>query len=326
MDRMTNEKLQFNNLYDGINIDEYIEDNNVTLNEDIIEDDCCTNFIVFNEPNDEYIDSTTKINISKLTNYNYYSYITDGYQKVNFSYSLQKLTVPDSWATWGNPPYTESSTPAVLATNGNRSLTITLDKASCIFGFELEPNPFGTYNYIVNFYSGNTLVGTIKKAITGFKGARLLAASTDPGLLFDKIVIIGGADFAIAQIRYSTVSCKCSGDEPFLATFDNCQDLLTLPTSASLRCDGRLLIVDVTVTACEKRKVAVGILICDNQSNVLRFKVSEQCMPASTCKDKHCVENTFRFSFIFESEICKPLSFLVKTFAQYASFDFTCPY
>ena len=187
------------------------------------------------------------------------------------------------------------------------------------------------FSYTVEFYSGTDLVGTITQNVNGDFGARLFAARTCCCTPFDRVVITGqpSLGFAIAQVRYSTdcsSHCECCCEEPVPVTFEGCEDSKILPiTVANLNCEGRLLIVDVTVTACENRKVAVGVLICDDEeTKPLRFKVCEACMPESKTPGANCVQHTFRFCFIFETDLCSPLSLKVKTFAEYACFDFPC--
>lgn len=321
---LTNDSYGFNNCSIGVPIDKYVYASDIDLLQ-VTPVECCSCFNTINEPNEEYLNSTKKIDISTLVNGSHYSSITDGFQTINFSPSVTKLTVPSGWATWSAPPFSESATPPVLYSNGSFSLTLNLNRPSCIFGFELEPNPFANISFTVKFYSDQTLVGTITKVINGRAGARLIAAETSCDNLFNKVVITGGSDFAIAQVRYNTVSCRCCGEEPTPVTFSRCTDYETLPIEVSnLSCQGRLLVVDVTLTACQNKNVAVGVLICDENSNPIRFKVREGCMPPSTVASENCVENTFRFCFIFESELCEPLPLIIKTFAEYTCFNIPC--
>jgi PKD repeat protein len=80
---------------------------------------------------------------------------------------------------------------------------MTLSQPVTTFGFELEPNPFTTITYNVQFIlmSGGTVIGTITIPVNGYAGARLFAASVTGGS-FDQIVINGAREFAIAQVRY----------------------------------------------------------------------------------------------------------------------------
>jgi PKD repeat protein len=155
-------------------------------------------------PDAAYLASTTKIDISGLPYGSNHTAITDGTLTVSFSAPMQKRgPVPTGWNTWSSPPYSESPNPHVLWTQGASSLTMTLSQPVTTFGFELEPNPYTTVTYNVQFIlmSGGTVIGTITIPVNGYGGARLFAASVTGGS-FDQIVINGGRDFAIAQVRY----------------------------------------------------------------------------------------------------------------------------
>jgi len=163
-------------------------------------------FTPITQPDAAYVASTTKIDISGLTNYTSYSSITDGTLTVNFSSSLEKRgPVPTGWATWSSPPDSETANPHVLFTGGYgaTSLTMTLSQPVNTFGFELEPNPFTLEWYTVDFtiMSGPTVIGNITMQVHGSYGARLFAGSVTGGS-FDQIVINGDREFAIAQVRY----------------------------------------------------------------------------------------------------------------------------
>lgn len=159
------------------------------------------------QPDSAYLASTTKIDISGLTNYSNYTSINDGTLTVYFSTSMNKRgPVPTGWSTWSSPPWSESPNPHVLYSNGATSLNMTLSEPVTTFGFELEPNPFSSENYDVDFIlmSGSDTIGTISMAVSGSSGARLFAASVTNGS-FDKVVINGTADFAIGQVRYAVM-------------------------------------------------------------------------------------------------------------------------
>jgi murein DD-endopeptidase MepM/ murein hydrolase activator NlpD len=135
---------------------------------------------------------------------------------VSFDKPLQKLgPVPTGWNTWSSPPYSESANPDVLYTVGQYDLMMTLSQPCTIFGFELEPNPYSSEEYDIDFIlmSGPTVVGTIAMTVHGDHGARLFAAKVDGGS-FDKIVIDGTREFAIAQIRYATTTIGMSKPVP----------------------------------------------------------------------------------------------------------------
>lgn len=156
-------------------------------------------------PDAAYLASTTKIDISSIPNGTLLNSITDGVQTVTFATQVQKLSVPSGgWATWSSPPQSESATPDVLFTSAE-SQTLTLSVPASTFGFELETNFGGTTPVIADFYSGNTLVGTITRDVNFYEGA-LLFAGTTCGPCIDKVVITSVPEalgFAIAQVRYS---------------------------------------------------------------------------------------------------------------------------
>ena len=164
-------------------------------------------FIAISQPTAAYTSSTTNIPITDPDNTNITS-LSDGTMTLSFSSQVQTRTVPNSWSTWGSPPFTESNTPRLLTTCigsacGN-SLTITLSQPASIFGFEIEPAAFGFHVIGYAFYSGSSLVAGGAVNLNGNAGARLIAGqtSTTP---FTKVVITANSDsngFAIAQLRY----------------------------------------------------------------------------------------------------------------------------
>ncbi|MDR5587051.1 MULTISPECIES: hypothetical protein [Clostridium] len=322
--------LEISYCYSPTLVDKYMnqETKNVKQPTTLVALDC---FTTFDNPDTAYTAATKKIDISGISQGTFLNSITDGTQTVTFSSNMQKLNVPSGWNNWSSPPLSEDSTPDVLFSNFQNSMTITLSEPSCIFGFEMEANLFGTFPLTVEFYSGNEFVGNIVRTVTSPNGARLFAAKTCCDTPFDRIEIIvpPALGFGIAQVRYSTdcsSECDCCCNEAVDANFVGCEESRNVPIEiTNLKCQGRLLIVDVTVTACENRKVAIGVLVCDEEEeDVLRFKVCEACMPESTTPEIPCVENTFRFCFGFETDLCDPLSLKVKTFAEYASFNFEC--
>jgi hypothetical protein len=154
-------------------------------------------------PDQAYLDATTKIDISQLNSGSLYNSITDGTLTVTFSNPVEKLgPVPDGWATWSSPPESESANPDVLYREGN-NLTMILSSPVTIFGFELEPFFFGLQNITVDFYNNNTLLDSIFRMVNGNAGARLIALeSTPPDLPINRVVITAPDQFAIAQVRY----------------------------------------------------------------------------------------------------------------------------
>lgn len=287
-----------------------------------------TCFEIITNPDAEYQGDTNLIDISGLTDFMNYNSVTDGNLTVSFNTAMEKFS-PSIWWLWGNPPYVENSNPPVLFSGYYiNTITLNLSQPCCEFGCELMPNLLFPMTCTAEFFSANKLVGTI--SVTTPANARLFAAKTCCSSLFDTVVLSipdPFFGFAIADIRYSTdceSNCCCSIPTP--VTIPACQDSITLPlTETEVDCTGRLLNVDVTVTACEKRSVIVGVIVCDpTGKTVLRFKASEACMPPTTVIGQTCVTKTFNFCFVFQEDLCTAVPLSVKTIVEYTSFDFPC--
>lgn len=130
---------------------------------------------------------------------------------MTFNIPPSKQTVPTgSWPSWSSPPQSESATPPVLFTHAGTQI-LNLSVPASVFGFELESNNLNAFTFSVDFFSGNTLVGSITRDVNGVAGALLFAGRTC-GPCIDKIVITGPAEsggFAIAQVRYTV--CQSRG-------------------------------------------------------------------------------------------------------------------
>jgi hypothetical protein len=150
-------------------------------------------------PDAAYLAATTKIDFSGLPDGTVVDAITDGVLTVSFSESLAKTgPVPDGWATWSSPPFSEDPNPFVLIASTN-VLEMVLSRPVSIFGFEMEPSPFAPIEFTVEFFRGNTLVETITRVVDGDAGARLFARENGA---IDRVLITAESDFAIAQVRY----------------------------------------------------------------------------------------------------------------------------
>lgn len=159
-------------------------------------------------PDAAYLAATTKIDIDGLPEGSSNDSITDGILTVEFSEPLIKTgPVPDGWATWSSPPFSEDPNPFVLTASTN-VLEMVLSQPVAIFGFEMEPSPFAPVEFTVEFFNGNTLVESITRVMDGDAGARLFAR--EDGAI-DRVVITSETDFAIAQVRYQLVG----GDQTF---------------------------------------------------------------------------------------------------------------
>ncbi|MFC2063066.1 post-COAP-1 domain-containing protein [Chloroflexota bacterium] len=171
-------------------------------------------FSQITQPDANYIVSTAKVEILDLTDNASYASITDGTLAVGFNQDMEKRTVPDNWETWSSPPFSEADEPHVLYTGGSgvTSLTMILSEPCTTFGFELEPDPFSYEDYDAYFIltDGDILIGTISMTVNGDSGARLFAGEVEGGT-FDKIVISGTSEFAIAQVRYDLLDLLLAG-------------------------------------------------------------------------------------------------------------------
>lgn len=178
-------------------------------------------FVPISNPELAYLTTTSKISFSNIPNSATVNSITDGFQTIEFSSGMRKIS-PTGINNWGVPPFTEDPKPETLI-SGFLALTMTweLSRPSKIFGFELMPNLFGTYTYRVEFFTGAMLAGSITRTLTVpgpplgpvTHGARLFAAITDgPG--FDRVVItsLSGntAGFLVAQVRYQGCVTLCN--------------------------------------------------------------------------------------------------------------------
>jgi len=150
-------------------------------------------------PDAEYLAATTKIDFSGLPDGSSVDVISDDTVFVAFSQTLSKTgPVPDGWATWSSPPFSEDPNPFVLLASAG-TLTMEISRPVSIFGFELEPSPFGEFEFAADFYRGDSLIESVSRTVDGFAGARLFAREDGS---IDRVVITAPVDFAIAQIRY----------------------------------------------------------------------------------------------------------------------------
>jgi hypothetical protein len=157
-------------------------------------------------PDAAYLGSTTLIPIT-AADFDIVSSLSDGTLGVSFSSDLAAATVPTTWSSWGSPPDTETTTPRVLWTQGEDTLTLTFDTPASIFGLEAEPNTIGPASLTATFLNGSAAVGAITLDVDGAAGAKLFAASIDDPFTG---VVLSAPDtfqdgFAIAQLRYGKV-------------------------------------------------------------------------------------------------------------------------
>ncbi len=124
-------------------------------------------FTTFSQPGDDgYIAGTTNYGGGDGSG----NFITSLPPYISFSNPQSENNVPNSWATWGCPPATESCSPNVLWNDGFSSLTISLSSPASIFGFELEPDQFAQEEVMAQFFNGASLVGTVDLFPNGSDG------------------------------------------------------------------------------------------------------------------------------------------------------------
>jgi hypothetical protein len=148
-------------------------------------------------PDAEYTGNTRVLDLSGIPDYTPVSALG----RVQFSPTLEKRSVPDSWATWGTPPDTESATPHVLFSDDATSVEIKIRRGSNKIGFEVEPNPRDLHTITAVFSRNGTPLCTKIVDVRGDAGARLIAVSSRVRR-FDSVTVSSDTDFSIAQVRY----------------------------------------------------------------------------------------------------------------------------
>ena len=140
--------------------------------------------------------------LSDLSGFSDFSPVTGPLGRVkSFVPTLEKRSVPGSWATWGSPPDTETDTPHIAYTAGATSITLTLKKKGAkTVGMEVEPNPFAVHTFTAVYTSkGGGASCTISRSADGSAGARVLAATAT--FKAKTVTVSSDVDFAIAAIR-----------------------------------------------------------------------------------------------------------------------------
>src|ERR1022692_1935834 len=109
----------------------------------------------------------------------------------SFSNPQSENNVPNSWATWGCPPATESCTPNVLWNAGFSTLTITTSDRENTIGFELEPDQFVQESVTATFYASDGMFYSLTLNPNGSNGALLFAVQDDtPGSYITHVDIV----------------------------------------------------------------------------------------------------------------------------------------
>lgn len=162
-------------------------------------------FKPFAQPVAKYTGKSCAIDLSSIPDFTALSSVTGCGTTVSLSGTWEKRSVPNSWASWGSPPATESATPNILYSAGQTSGTVDFGKKVKVGGFELEPDQFLVETFQVDFYAGPNGTGKLRGSITlqpnGQSGALLYGAKSKKGFQSAVITTDSGDDFAIAQVR-----------------------------------------------------------------------------------------------------------------------------
>jgi hypothetical protein len=169
--------------------------------------------VTISQPTALYVNSTTLIDISGLSDYASVPSISGGGLTVTFAPTMVKLSIPGEWSSWGTPPATELNTaacpglgincPPVLWSNGSASVTMFLSSPESVFGFEAEPDNPAAEPMSATFYMVGGTTSSINLSPSGDYGALLFALSSTVPI--SKVVLTSqvGDDFAIANVRFS---------------------------------------------------------------------------------------------------------------------------
>jgi hypothetical protein len=162
-------------------------------------------FKAFNQPTSTYTSKSCAIDLSALADFTPVTSVKGCGTTVSLSSSFEKRSVPNSWASWGSPPDTETDTPNILYSAGATTATVDFGKRVKTGGFELEPNLFQVETVTVEFHKGpngtGAIRGTITRDVNGDHGALLFGAHARKGFKSAVITDTAGDDFSIAQIR-----------------------------------------------------------------------------------------------------------------------------
>lgn len=162
-------------------------------------------FRAFAQPVARYTSRSCDIDLSAIADFTPVSSVTGCGTTVTLSSTFEKRSVPNSWASWGSPPDTESATPNLLYSVGATTATVDFGKRVKTGGFEYEPDLFQVETVTVEFHRGadgtGPIVGTITRDVDGSSGARLFGGHRRHGFKSAVVSNSAGDDFGIAQIR-----------------------------------------------------------------------------------------------------------------------------
>jgi hypothetical protein len=228
-----------------------------------------TTYTSFAQPTADYIQNTTKIDISSLTEGVKYSSITDGTQTVGFPFNLmERQTVPTSYAAWSSPPQSESGTPPVLRADPVVLTALTFSTPVAAVGFELEPGAgSGPQEVLVEFYDDvYTFLGAVHRSVEGNGGARLFSFSTDWSKKISRvdISVVFGNLGAIAQVRYSLTPLPNAPPAGTTATIDIKPN--TAPNDVQRSSKGLLPVAVLTTPTFDAATVDVASVTLGNET------------------------------------------------------------
>jgi hypothetical protein len=159
-------------------------------------------FIVISQPNAAYLASTNKFAVPNSGPA--VQSLAMGNLTITFSGPMTPLQAGPPNFTWGSPPFVEDTKPAVLYSQNQLTRVLTFSEPLETFGLEMVPNEtvFVPLTLKAQFFSGNTLEGTISMGLRQ-SSARLFAA-TDTDAPFTSVQITaqsGTFGFLIGDIR-----------------------------------------------------------------------------------------------------------------------------
>ena len=165
-------------------------------------------FKAYATPVADYVNKTCNIDLSSIPDETTVTSVSGCGVTVSFSVPMVKLSVPDSWATWGSPPATESATPNVLYTDGASDVVLTYSNTNRRIGVEAEPNALEVETIQATFRNAKgKATGVITNDVNGDAGALLFAgknakkkAKWSTTL---EVTDLSGGDFGIAELRVS---------------------------------------------------------------------------------------------------------------------------
>lgn len=139
------------------------------------------------------------------------------------------------------------------------------------------------------------------------------------------------ADFHSNDTPCTSVHADCCGNSsPSSITIGECKISDSKDIQATLDCQGRLLTIRVILKCvCPKKKIAIGVLLFDENKRVRGFEVKEITTPPLPTHEpgENCEHVVIcKFCFVLPGSICCPLTLKPKVIAHYTDFDIApCP-